>query len=486
MVNGIVFSTVLALATLNLAQGDQTRYSVADLREDFSIYRHALEEGHPGLYRYTPKREMDALFDRANESIKSPMTSLEFFRLIAPIQSAVKCGHTRIIPSKADRAQVEKTPLLPFSVVVIENKAFVYRDLTDTPAHPGAEIRSINGVQTPEIVKKVENTMECDADVKSLKPYRLSASPTQSNWRFNTSLLTVLGMAPPYEVDFRDEDGRASHEMVAGFLRSELMTREKSKYPQDNRELEPAELAFADNGKVAVMTIRSFDGPASLEGKLDLKTFYEQSFAQMELKHTERLILDLRGNGGGSDETGMQLLQHLVDKPFTYYADLILNNITFKFTKYGPPKQPRELPKDFAELGADGKYHNLHHPNNGTHDPAKPVFLGRLFVLADGGSFSTTCEFTSNLRYRRKTTFIGEETGGAFYGNNSGAVAQVILPHTGVTFYVPLMEYVMAVSGEPKRRGILPDVPVKRSVEDMLAGRDRGMEVALRLAKQAS
>ena len=29
------------------------------LREDFRILRGALEEGHPGIYRYTPKQEMD-------------------------------------------------------------------------------------------------------------------------------------------------------------------------------------------------------------------------------------------------------------------------------------------------------------------------------------------------------------------------------------------------------------------------------------------
>ena len=35
------------------------------LREDFRILRGALEEGHPGIYRYTPKAELDKRFDQA-------------------------------------------------------------------------------------------------------------------------------------------------------------------------------------------------------------------------------------------------------------------------------------------------------------------------------------------------------------------------------------------------------------------------------------
>jgi hypothetical protein len=41
------------------------RVSPEKLREDFRILRGALEEGHPGIYRYTPKAELDKRFDQA-------------------------------------------------------------------------------------------------------------------------------------------------------------------------------------------------------------------------------------------------------------------------------------------------------------------------------------------------------------------------------------------------------------------------------------
>jgi hypothetical protein len=46
------------------------KFSQQELRQDFAALRRVLEESHPGLYRYTSKKEMDADFDRALQSIK--------------------------------------------------------------------------------------------------------------------------------------------------------------------------------------------------------------------------------------------------------------------------------------------------------------------------------------------------------------------------------------------------------------------------------
>ncbi|MCU0522339.1 MAG: hypothetical protein MUF84_16795, partial [Anaerolineae bacterium] len=36
--------------------------SPAELAQDFAVFRTALEEAHPGIYRYTSKADFDALF----------------------------------------------------------------------------------------------------------------------------------------------------------------------------------------------------------------------------------------------------------------------------------------------------------------------------------------------------------------------------------------------------------------------------------------
>jgi C-terminal processing protease CtpA/Prc len=56
----------------------------------------------------------------------------------------------------------------------------------------------------------------------------------------------------------------------------------------------------------------------------------------------------------------------------------------------------------------------------------------------------------------------------------------VVLPRTGIQVRVPLVLYTLAVDGSPQDRGIVPDIPVVPTIEDLLARRDVVMERALR------
>ena len=196
----------------------------------------------------------------------------------------------------------------------------------------------------------------------------------------------------------------------------------------------------------------------------------------------------MRDNGGGEDKLGRILFSYLVDKPFRYYRDLIVNKLSFNFFQYVPNREP--LPADVTDMvkpGPNGKYHVVGHPNWGIQQPASPHFGGKVIVLMNGGSFSTTCEFLSMLHNRGGATFVGEETAGGYYGNTSGADAAVVLPNSRLILPVQLVGYYMAIDGtEQGSHGIRPDYPVAYSIADILAGRDRAMELALREAGETA
>ena len=173
---------------------------------------------------------------------------------------------------------------------------------------------------------------------------------------------------------------------------------------------------------------------------------------------TKSLILDLRDNGGGADELGKLLLSYLLDEPFKYYDDLVINARQFTFQKYTDHTEP--LPADLLEVQPDGKYRMVKHPNWGMQQPSKPPFRGKVLILINGGSFSTTSEFLSHAHFHKRATFIGEESGGGYYGNTSGPRLRLTLPHSKVQVAVPLMTYYMAVRGYPaKRTECSPIVP---------------------------
>ncbi len=203
-------------------------------------------------------------------------------------------------------------------------------------------------------------------------------------------------------------------------------------------------------------------------------------------KGSQALVIDLRDNGGGADELGKLLLSYLINEPFKYYNDLVINNDHFEFMKYAGRADFKISDKQ-AERGADGKFHATSHPNWGINQPSKPTFTGKVYILINGGSFSTTSEFLSQAHYHKRAVFIGEESGGGYYGNSSGMMPAVVLPNTKVTVRVPLVTYHMAVSGyQAAAHGVMPDYPVNHTIDDFIAGRDKDMELALQLAREAA
>jgi len=85
----------------------------------------------------------------------------------------------------------------------------------------------------------------------------------------------------------------------------------------------------------------------------------------------------------------------------------------------------------------------------------------------------------------KRVTFIGEETGGAYYGNNSGMQTVLTLPNTRFKIRVPMYEYWNAVPGyDGKRRGTRPDYQVETKVANLLRGVDEQLDLAMKLANE--
>ena len=115
--------------------------------------------------------------------------------------------------------------------------------------------------------------------------------------------------------------------------------------------------------------------------------------------------------------------------------------------------------------------------------PGKYPFLGKVFVLIEGGTFSTAADFCAVTHHLKRATFVGEETGGGYYGNNSGMMPTLTLPNSKVGIRLPMYAYWNAVPGyDGKRRGTIPDHVVELKTADVLRGVDTQLESALKLA----
>ena len=492
---------VLAAALLHVA-GSQAAFAQAQARsleeppklfspqqllEDFRIARSGLEEGHPGVYRYVTKKTLDRQFDEAEKKLDHPMDAYHFYRILAPMVARIRCGHTNCNLATPDQDAFMKSALVaPFQVKLIGRRAYILRDYAnDDGAMVGGEIRAINGRRIERIVADLAAAVTGDGEIPTGRLRKIGEGVV-----FNIGLGMLLGLKAPYTVTYREKvTGKVKRVEMPGLTPSRLLELSEENYPQDHQRPDhSADLTFMDEGKVALMTIHVFAGFADKLQKQPMADFIKESFELLQKRNTKSLILDFRNNGGGQDELGKLLFSHLTDRSFDYYNDLVINSLHPTFLRYAEGGEA--LSKDLSDYGLeqlpDGRYRNTHHPNWGLQQPSKPTFTGGVFVLTNGGCFSTTCEFLSIAHFHHRAVFIGEEGGGGYYGNTSGFFWSLTLPNTKAQVHVPGMDYIMAVSGyKYPGRGVMPDYPVQPTMADRLTGHDPEMEVALDLAKRA-
>ncbi|HWW60328.1 MAG TPA: hypothetical protein VN181_03080, partial [Thermoanaerobaculia bacterium] len=95
----------------------------AELKEDLHILRQTFEDAHAGLYRYTPKAELDAAFDAVEAQLDRPMQELEFYRLLAPLIDRIHDGHTGLSPSRDTLRRLARAKVFPLDVRYIDGRA---------------------------------------------------------------------------------------------------------------------------------------------------------------------------------------------------------------------------------------------------------------------------------------------------------------------------------------------------------------------------
>ncbi|MGB3343117.1 MAG: S41 family peptidase [Aequorivita sp.] len=207
-------------------------------------------------------------------------------------------------------------------------------------------------------------------------------------------------------------------------------------------------------------------------------------FETIEDKGVKNLILDLRGNGGGTDAYGKTLFSYFIDHEFMYYDSLIINKARFNFVKYTDDPE-LEIPEDAIRINNAGTYDVIDHPNVGEQKNSTPYYSGKLFILIDGNYFSTTSECLSMLHSYTSAVFIGEESGGGYSGNCSGSVPILTLPNSLLQIGIPLMKYSMAVKEyKYKDRGVIPDYNIAPTIKDKISSYDPELEFAKKLINE--
>ncbi len=98
-------------------------------------------------------------------------------------------------------------------------------------------------------------------------------------------------------------------------------------------------------------------------------------------------------------------------------------------------------------------------------------------MLTNGLTFSASALFCNAVKGQSNVQLVGEETGGGWYGNSGIVIPDIVLPNTRLKVRLPFFRLVQYNHVAQKGTGVLPDVFISPTLNDVRNNVDRKMEV---------
>jgi C-terminal processing protease CtpA/Prc len=347
---------------------------------------------------------------------------------VAPYVAKIGCGHSVVWMPESYWENIEHG-LFPLELHFLKGAVCVscpYRE--EFPIPEGTEIISINDMPITEIAEKLKNDISADGFNDGYKRFRLKK-------RFSFLFAIHFGFQDKFKVVYKMTKSNRSETIV-------LKSVGASPILNHTRCLKEMCLNFDDD--IATLRINSF----YYRKFIPFQQFIDSAFSEIEASGVNSLILDLRGNDGGSPKCSVLLLSYLLESSVPYFKK---TSIAFLGLK-----NPIQLKKN--------------------------RFKGDLYVLTDGACFSSTGHMCAILHYYKRGIFIGEETGGNFTCNNASEVFK--LRNTGIRIRMANRSFSVAVENMDINTGIIPNVRIELRSSDISAHHDPVLQHAIGLCLQ--
>jgi hypothetical protein len=438
------------------------------LREDYTLLRNILEAKHPSLYWYTPKDSMDMHLNAGYRAIKDSMTELQFgWRVLAPMLHHIRCGHTSFSMSKdwGRFIRNRRIPSLPLYMKVWQDTFVITANLhRDSILKKGTLVTSINGVRNKDIIQKMLSYMVQDGYATNVNYQRISTN-------FPYFHRNVFGIYKTYKIGYIDHNGIEKTTQVSWYNPQPDTSKKVNKTPvskpvKPKKETRKQRLENHRSLKIdsttALLTLNTFS-----EGHL--RTFFRRSFREMRRKNVKNLVLDLRSNGGGKISNYVLLSKYIRNTKFKVAdtAAAIVNSLS-PYTKHISAGFWNSMGmKLFTKRQKDGRYHFGYWERQMLKPKTTNHFDGDVYVLINGLTFSASTLFCNTVKGQSNVTLVGEETGGGWHGNTGVMIPDITLPNSKLRVRLPLFRLVNYNHVPKDGSGVIPDVYVPPTVENV-------------------
>lgn len=436
--------------------------TVQEQKEDINYIQSELEKLHPGIYSYQSEEEFTNGFDLLRMNLIEDQNVFEFYQKLVPVINTIGCGHTTVkLPPKELKKIQKSRKLLPLEVCLIDDKILVTKILdVNSGIQPGDEIISINKIASKQLIDENIHLYPSDGRILSRK-YQMMGR------YFSIDFSKFFNGTENFELEIKSNNTVQNIQLQGitydAYLSKTLIPEEKD-----------LDFEIIDSLSVALIIIRN-----SSSGK-KFSEFLESTFQQIQNTGIQNLIIDLRYDSFNRDHDGAELYSYITDTVFSYYKKLEVTE------NYDVPKALRWITHYPIEQDSTGRYYWTIHADLNEQYPKPSPFQGNVFVLTDGFTFSATTEFSSIVKSNKRGLIVGIETGGGYYGNNSGGMFLRQLPNSKIKVVVPPIKYIMAVKDLGNySRGVIPDVPVQINIHEVILGKDQTLNTAINLIMQS-
>jgi len=409
-----------------------------------------------------PEVDWDKVLVKYLPQFAAPRSRQEYYRLLEKCLAQLRDGHTYVELAAFDESDRPAILVRPIEGRAIIVKVADDKYLAKQGVTVGCEILNVDGRDVKDIL---------DEDIC---PYISASTPQmlaeQSYWRIldgprdSEAAVVIRDTQGQERAITLVRDGRNRPEVWQGWHvfgspgvgNAAAIIRESQAADAGGLPKTHGESAFEYrelDGGLAYVALRSFthdECPREFDKALD------------KVRSSKGLIIDVRGNGGGSSPNGFAVIRRLIDKP--------LQNATWN------------SPQHIALLEAWGDPQKWFQKPMAALKPATDIapFLGPVVVLTDAVTISAAEDFLIPLHYAHRATLVGEKTAGS-----TGQPLVMDLPGGGVALVCT------ARNTYPDGRefvgvGVIPDVEAHPTVEDVIAGRDAVLERGIEVMKNLS
>ncbi|MDR1091014.1 MAG: peptidase S41 [Prevotella sp.] len=440
----IIFAICILLSNALTAQDkmpgrEQRIYTLSEIWKELH-YNFAFPEN-------LKKANIDSLYVAYLPKVEQVKDNYEYFRVLSSFIAHFNEAHTRIY---ADERPDDAPPIKAMNY----GERIVVSDIAQNMADKipiGSEILKIDRIPVVEYIRD------------SVSPYISAATP---HWKFDKSVLELFNGKPQsvVEITVRTPKGEVKDmRMVRNFAAGggrEVMA--------DKTVFSPVNIRIIDKN-IGYIQLNSFMG-----GYTDTINKVFNSYLP-QLRNCKGLIIDVRGNRGGSDGAWENMAYHLMPQtefnvPARYYSRI--NVAAYK--NWGQYRPQPQLKAYYEGTSMEEITHSLY--QNKLADSLK---LHQPVILVSGHHVGSASEdFVLLMKDTKRAVVVGEPTVGCV-----GEPMFLPLPD-GFSVMMCVKNYVRTDGSQPNDTGILPDIEVERDYNAYLKGKDNILERAIEELKK--